>query len=37
MTSVYDGQVYGIVLVIGRTGCRKTTFLEKLNNFITKN
>ena len=36
MTSVYDGQFYGKVLVVGRTGCAKTTFLEKLvlNNFF---
>ena len=36
MTSVYNGQVYGIVLVVERTGCCKTTFLEKLglNNFF---
>ena len=30
MTSIYDGQVGGNTLVIGRTGCGKTTFLEKL-------
>ena len=37
MTSVYNRQVYGIVLVVGRTGCRKTIFLEKLglNNFFS--
>ena len=29
MTSIYDGQFYGKVLVVGRTGCAKTTFLEK--------
>ena len=36
MTSVYNGQVYGIVLVVERTGCYKTTFLEKLglSNFF---
>ena len=36
MTSIYDGQFYGNVLVVGRTGCDKTTFLEKLglNNFF---
>ena len=36
MTSIYDGQFYGNVLVVGRTGCGKTTFLEKLelNNFF---
>ena len=36
MTSIYDGQFYGSVLVVGRTGCDKTTFLEKLglNNFF---
>ena len=38
MTSIYDGQFYGNVLVAGRTGCGKTTFLEKLgvNNFFGK-
>ena len=30
MTSIYNGQFYGNVLVVGRTGCGKTTFLEKL-------
>ena len=30
MTSVYDDQFYGNVLVVGCTGCGKTTFLEKL-------
>ena len=30
MTSSYDGQVGGNILVIGRTSCGKTTFLEKL-------
>ena len=36
MTSIYDGQFYGNVLVVSRTGCDKTTFLEKLglNNFF---
>ena len=36
MTSIYNGQFYGNVLVVGRTGCGKTTFLEKLglNNFF---
>ena len=35
MTSIYEGQFYGNVLVVGLTGCGKTTFLEKLgvNNF----
>ena len=38
MTWIYDGQFYGNVLVVGQTGCRKTTFLEKLgvNNFFGK-
>ena len=38
MTSIYDGQFYGNVLVVGRTGCGKATFLEKLgvNNFFGK-
>ena len=36
MTSNYNGQFDGNVLVVGRTGCRKTTFLKKLgfNNFF---
>ena len=36
MTSIYNGQFYGNVLVVERTGCGKTTFLEKLglNNFF---
>ena len=36
MTSTYDGQFRGSILVVGRTGCGKTTFLEKLglNNFF---
>ena len=36
MSSIYGGQFYGNILVVGRTGCGKTTFLEKLglNNFF---
>ena len=36
MTLIYNGQFYSNVLVAGRTGCGKTTFLEKLglNNFF---
>ena len=36
MTSIYNGQFSGNVLVVGRTGCGKTTFLEKhgVNNFF---
>ena len=30
MSSIYDGQFYGNILVVGRTGCGKTRFLEKL-------
>ena len=30
MTSVYNGQFSDNILVVGRTGCGKTTFLEKL-------
>ena len=30
MTSIYDGQFGGNVLVVGRTSCGKTTFLKKL-------
>ena len=38
MTSIYDGQFYGNVLVVAQTGCEKATFLEKLgvNNFFGK-
>ena len=36
MTSTYDEQCCVNILVVGRTGCGKTTFLEKLglNNFF---
>ena len=36
MTSIYNGQFSGNILVIGRTGFGKATFLEKLglNNFF---
>ena len=36
MTFIYNGQFRGNILVVGRTGCGKTTFLEKLglNNFF---
>ena len=30
MSSIYNGLFYGNILVVGRTGCGKTTFLEKL-------
>ena len=30
MSSIYDGHFYGNFLVEGRTGCGKTSFLEKL-------
>ena len=30
MSSIYDGQFSRNVLVVGKTGCGKTTFLEKL-------
>ena len=30
MTSIYNGQFCGNILVVGQTGCGKTTFLEKL-------
>ena len=30
MSSIYDGQFSGNVLVAGKTGCGKTTFLEKI-------
>ena len=36
MTSICDCQFSGNVLVVGRTGCGKSKFLEKLgvNNFF---
>ena len=36
MTSTYDGQFRGNISVVGKTGCGKKTFLEKigLNNFF---
>ena len=36
MSSIYDSQFRGKVLVVGKTCCGKTTFLEKLgiNNFF---
>ena len=36
MTSINNGQFSGNILVVGKTGCGKTTFLEKLgiNNFF---
>ena len=36
MTSIYNGQFSGNILVVGKTGGAKTTFLEKLgiNNFL---
>ena len=36
MASVYNGQFYGNILVVGRTNYDKTTFIEKLglNNFF---
>ena len=38
MTSIYNGQFSGNILVVGRVGCDKTIFLEKLelNNFFVK-
>ena len=30
MSSIYDGQFSRNVLEVGKTGCGKTTFLEKL-------
>ena len=30
MTSIYNGQFSGNILVVGKTGSGKTTFLEKL-------
>ena len=36
MTTIYDDQFRGNVLLVGKTGCGKITFLEKLgiNNFF---
>ena len=36
MNNVYNGKFNGNILLVGRTGCGKTTFLEKLaiNNFF---
>ena len=36
MTSIYNGQFMGNILIVGRTNCGKTTFIEKLglNNFF---
>ena len=36
--TIYDGQFRGNILVVGRTGCGKTYFLQKLglNNFFGK-
>ena len=38
MNEIYNGQFNGNILLVGRTGCGKTTFLEKLaiNNFFGK-
>ena len=38
MSSIYDGQFRGSVLVVGKTGCSKTTVLQKLriDNFFGK-
>ena len=30
MTAIFDGQFVGNILVVGRTGCGKATFLVKL-------
>ena len=36
--TIYDGQLRGNILDVGRTGCGKTYFLQKLglNNFFGK-
>ena len=36
--SIYDGQFCGNILVVGKTGCGKTYFLQKLrlNKFFGK-
>ena len=35
MNDIYNGQFNGNILLVGRTGCGKTTFLEKfaINKF----
>ena len=37
MSSIYNEQLLGNILVIGRTNCGKTTFIKKLglNNFFS--
>ena len=36
MSSIYNEQFYGNILVVGKTGCSKITFQQKLglNNFF---
>ena len=36
MTMIYDGQFGGNILVVGKTDCGKTYFVQKLglNNFL---
>ena len=36
MSSIYNGQFMGKILIVGRTNCGKTMFIEKLglNNFF---
>ena len=36
MSDIYNGQFNGNILLVGRTGCGKTTFLEKpaINKFF---
>ena len=36
MTYVYDGQFKGNILVVGKTGCGKTTFLETFFRDLVK-
>ena len=39
MSSIYDGQFRGNILVVSRTGCGKTAFRKKLGlwrNFLEK-
>ena len=38
MNEIYNGRFNGNILVVGRTGCGKTTFLENLaiNKFFSK-
>ena len=36
MTYIYDGQFKGNILVVGKAGCGKTTFLETFLEILLK-